>query len=355
MARANILAQIANPQGGQNVMQAYQQGTQMRYMQDERDKMQRQENALFQMAPMVESGNYRGAAGLAVRGGMPQLSAPYITLAQQQDRENSFNNLLNPGGGGAGGVPPVSGGEPMPIIRPSMGDGSDAGSAAPQGQGRFTPAQIEEAQARFAAGDEGGAYDALYPKSTLTDDEREYLRVQEDPAFKQHMIDMKRAGATSIRIGETQKQASVLLRTAQPAWAALTQNWDALADEQSRIGKALEERGGGAAGRALQSPGFQVAHNAARSIIIAHGLATSGKTMSEFEIKAKIDTVLPKVGEPEEVTKQKKLQLTAMMEAIRAAAEGDYTTDEGDYPADGVVDPANDATDIDALVNQYAD
>ncbi len=348
MARANILAQIANPQGGENVMRAYQQGTQMRYMQDERDRMQRQENALFQLAPMVESGNYRGAAAQAVRGGMPQLAAPYITLAQQQERENSFNNLLNPGGGGAGGVPPVSGGEPMPIVRPSMVAGSDAGSAAPQGHGQFTPQQMAEAQSRWSMGDESGAMDALYPKAS---DPSETERAFTDPAFKQHLIELRRAGATNIKIGEGQKQASVLLRTAHPAWAALTQNWDALADETSRMGKALEEKGLGAAGRAMQSPGFQVAHNAARSIIIAHGLATSGKTMSEFEIKAKIDTVLPKVGEPQEVTEQKRLQLTAMMDAIRAAAEGNYTTDEGD----GMVDPANDATDIDALVNQYAD
>ncbi len=209
----------------------------------------------------------------------------------------------------------------MPIVRPSMGAGSDAGSAAPQG--RFTPQQIAESTARWSLGDEPGAMDALYPKSQLTDDEREFSRAQRDGyggTFMEYLTSMKKAGATSVNVGtEGERRGAVMYTSAKRGYDYAMANFEALSDTKSQIGGVVEDYIG-PAGRSMQTPEYQVALDGVADVMWMHAYSTTGAQMSVQEARAKAKQMMPAIGDTPQRTAEKKARLTSYMEAIEMAA-----------------------------------
>jgi hypothetical protein len=117
-----------------------------------------------------------------------------------------------------------------------------------------------------------------------------------------------------------ERRGSVMLQSAKNDFNVAMQNFDALTDEQSQLGGAIEQAGGGAIGRWMQSPEYQVATDAVTSVLMMHAYITTGATMQREEAAQKAQLMLPQIGDDPRRLTAKKQRLTEYMRAIELSA-----------------------------------
>lgn len=206
-----LLQAISNPQGPQNVLEMFARGQEQARQNEEWGHKRRTYNALLDIGPAIEKGDYRKAA--SVMGGVGDSAAArdYITMAEQQERNQRLKGLIEPqlGIGGAGYVQgPPAGGYRGPI----GGDNQPRVPQMPKSMTRMgtqPSGNVALARALYAAGDLEGAIKELY-RDRATPDMVEYQLAQQQGytgTFRQYQLELKRAGANSTSVtvaGETE-------------------------------------------------------------------------------------------------------------------------------------------------------
>jgi hypothetical protein len=152
---SELLAQIANPQGPQNVLEMFSRGSQQAY-QNQQQAYQNQQmgrenrryNALIEAGDQAAVGNYQGAATTALGAGEHQLGKDYISMSNDRKREAELNKILSPGqmpGPTSPNAPPMA-----------VANGTE-----PQVQGQFSPATLAKARKALQIGGRAAAEKVL--------------------------------------------------------------------------------------------------------------------------------------------------------------------------------------------------
>jgi hypothetical protein len=203
MTRANLLAQIANPVGPQNVLAMFQAGQQDRMADEEFGMKRRRANALLAAGIAAQKGNYREASSLALGAGDSASAKDFITLDDLERQETERRELQ------ASLFGPPSGGQPM--ASPAGGYrgpiGGDGRPRMPQPATQLRPSREGHgnralATALWQAGDYDGAARAMY-EDNRTQDQRDYefdVSQGYTGTRRQWELEAKRAGANSVTV-----------------------------------------------------------------------------------------------------------------------------------------------------------
>src|SRR5687768_14642289 len=143
-----LLAQIANPQGPQNVLAMFAQGSQQGYQNQQMGRENRRYNALIEAGDKAAVGNYEGAAANAFHVAEHNLGKDYISMAADRRRDAEFRKVLYPEQM-QGPLSPNS--PPMAI----------ANGTEPQAQGQFSQATLAKARKALQIGGRAAAEKVL--------------------------------------------------------------------------------------------------------------------------------------------------------------------------------------------------
>jgi hypothetical protein len=127
-----LLAQIANPQGPQNVLAMFAQGSQQGYQNQQMGRENRRYNALIEAGDQAAVGNYEGAAANAFHVAEHNLGKDYISMAAERQRDAELRKILNPEQMQG---PPSPNSPPMAV----------ATGSSPRAQAPFSPATLAKA------------------------------------------------------------------------------------------------------------------------------------------------------------------------------------------------------------------
>lgn len=150
---SELLAQIANPQGPQNVLEMFSRGSQQGQQNQQMAWQGQSRNALIAAAEAANRQDWPTATAEAAKTGDPQVMSGYISMADAHKRDAEMNKMLS--------APPMA-----------VANGTE-----PQAQGQFSQATLAKARKALQIGGRPAAEKVLMESlggDQPTDDIREY-------------------------------------------------------------------------------------------------------------------------------------------------------------------------------------